>query len=126
MLPAGLPPLAAPPFSAHLVWRLLPSAFAVALIVITQVSATTRSFAELGGFETDVNRDFIGVGAGSVLAGFMGGFAVNASPPRSAVVASAGARSQVPGLAAGALVVVLIVAAEGVSPICRWPPWAPC
>ncbi len=112
-LPAGLPPLAAPPLSVHLVWRLLPSAFAVALIVITQVSATTRSFAELGGFETDVNRDFIAVGAGSVLAGFMGGFAVNASPPRSAAVVSAGARSQVPGLTAGALVVVLIVAAEG-------------
>ena len=69
-LPGGLPPLAAPPLSAHLVWRLLPSAFAVALIVVTQTSATTRSFAELGGFETDVDRDFIGVGAGSVLAGF--------------------------------------------------------
>jgi high affinity sulfate transporter 1 len=112
-LPAGLPALQAPPLSAHLIWRLLPSAFAVALIVITQTSATTRSFAELGGFETDVDRDFIGVGAGSVLAAFMGGFAVNASPPRSAVVTSSGGRSQVPGLAAGAIVVVLIVAAAG-------------
>ena len=87
--------------SAHLVWRLLPSALAVALIVITQTSATTRSFAELGGFETDVDRDFIGVGAGSVAAAFIGGFAVNASPPRSAVVTSSGGRSQVPGLVAG-------------------------
>ncbi len=112
-LPAGLPALQAPTLTAHLVWRLLPSAFAVALIVITQTSATTRSFAELGGFETDVDRDFIGVGAGSVLAAFMGGFAVNASPPRSAVVTSSGGRSQVPSLAAGAIVVVLIVAAAG-------------
>ncbi len=112
-LPAGLPALQAPPLSAHLVWRLLPSALAVALIVITQTSATTRSFAELGGFETDVDRDFIGVGAGSALAAFVGGFAVNASPPRSAVVTSSGGRSQVPGLAAAAIVVVLIVAAAG-------------
>ena len=97
-LPAGLPALQAPSFSAHLAWRLLPSALAVALIVITQTSATTRSFAELGGFETDVDRDFIGVGAGSVAAAFIGGFAVNASPPRSAVVTSSGGRSQVPGL----------------------------
>ena len=112
-LPAGLPGLQAPTFSAHLVWRLLPSALAVALIVITQTSATTRSFAELGGFETDVDRDFIGVGAGSVAAAFIGGFAVNASPPRSAVVTSSGGRSQVPGLAAAAIVVVLLVAAAG-------------
>ena len=112
-LPAGLPGLHLPPLSAHLVWRLLPSALAVALIVITQTSATTRSFADLGGFETDVDRDYVGVGAGSVLAAFIGGFAVNASPPRTAVVASSGARSQVPGLVAGALVVVLVVAAAG-------------
>ena len=81
--------------------------------MITQTSATTRSFAELGGFETDVDRDFIGVGAGSVAAAFIGGFAVNASPPRSAVVTSSGGRSQVPGLAAAAIVVVLLVAAAG-------------
>jgi high affinity sulfate transporter 1 len=112
-LPAGLPTLHAPPFSAHLVWRLLPSALAVALIVITQTAATTRSFAELGGFETSVDRDFIGVGAGGVLAALIGGFAVNASPPRTAVATSSGARSQVPGLVAAALVVVLIVAAAG-------------
>ena len=112
-LPAGLPGLHAPPLSAHLIWRLLPSALAVALIVITQTSATTRSFADLGGFDTDVGRDFVGVGAGSVLAAFVGGFAVNASPPRTAVATSSGARSQVPGLVAAAVVAVLIVAAAG-------------
>ena len=112
-LPAGLPALQVPPLSAHVVWRLLPSALAVALIVITQTSATTRSFAELGGFDTDVDRDFIGVGAGSVLAAFIGGFAVNASPPRTAVATSSGGRSQVPGLVAAAIVVVLIVVAAG-------------
>jgi len=112
-LPAGLPAPQAPTLSIHLVWRLLPSALGVALIVITQTSATTRSFAELGGFETDVGRDFIGVGAGSVAAAFIGGFAVNASPPRSAVVTSSGGRSQVPSLVAAAIVVALIVAAAG-------------
>jgi len=110
-LPAGLPALHAPPLSAHLVWRLLPSALAVALIVVTQTSATARSFADAGG--DDVDRDFVGVGAGSLLAAFAGGFAVNASPPRTAVVAESGARSQVPGLVAGAVVVALIVAAAG-------------
>ena len=110
-LPAGLPTLQAPPLSAHLVWRLLPGAAAIALIVITQTSATARSFADAGG--DDVDRDFIGVGAGSVLAAFTGGFAVNSSPPRTAVVAESGARSQVPGLVAALAVVALLVAAAG-------------
>jgi high affinity sulfate transporter 1 len=110
-LPAGLPALQMPPLSAHLVWRLLPGAAAIALIVVTQTSATARSFADAGG--DDVDRDFVGVGAGSVLAAFTGGFAVDASPPRTAVVVESGARSQVPGLAAGFVVVVLIVAAAG-------------
>ncbi len=112
-LPSGLPSLSLPPLGAHLLWKLTPAALSVALIVITQTSATTRSFADLGGYEADVGRDFVGVGAGSVLAGFMGAFAVNASPPRTALVAQSGGRSQVPGLAAAAIVVVLIVAAAG-------------
>ena len=110
-LPAGLPGLQAPPLSAHLVWRLLPGAAAIALIVVTQTSATARSFADSGGDHVD--RDFVGVGAASVLAAFAGGFAVDASPPRTAVVVESGARSQVPGLVAALAVVVLIVAAAG-------------
>ena len=110
-LPAGLPALQAPPLSAHLVWRLLPAAAAIALIVVTQTSATARSFA--GGAGDDVDRDFVGVGAGSVLAALAGGFAVDASPPRTAVIVESGARSQVPGLVAGLVVVALIVAAAG-------------
>lgn len=112
-LPSGLPPLSLPPLEAHLLWKLTPAALSVALIVITQTSATTRSFADLGGYEPDVGRDFVGVGAGSVLAGFMGAFAVNASPPRTALVAQSGGRTQVPGLAAAAIVVVLVLAAVG-------------
>jgi high affinity sulfate transporter 1 len=110
-LPAGLPGLQAPPLSAHLLWRLLPGAAAIALIVVTQTSATARSFADSGGDHVD--RDFVGVGAASVLAAFTGGFAVDASPPRTAVVVESGARSQVPGLVAALAVLVLIVAAAG-------------
>ncbi|HMK92363.1 MAG TPA: SulP family inorganic anion transporter [Thermoleophilia bacterium] len=110
---AGLPPLQAPPFSATLIWQLLPTAFAVALIVITQTSVTTRSFAELGGYDVDVDRDFIGTGAGSVLAAFFGAFAVNASPPRTAILRSSGGRTQVPGLVAAALVLVVLAVASG-------------
>lgn len=90
------------------VGSVLPLAGVVAVVVITQSAATTRAFADQGGYEVDVGRDFLGVGAGSVLAGLAGSFPVNASPPRTAAVASAGGRTQLAGLGAAAAVVVLL------------------
>ena len=59
----------------------------------------------------DFNVDLVAVGAGSLVAGLAGSFAVNASPPRTAVLASAGAKSQVAGLVAvGTVIVVLLFA----------------
>lgn len=89
----------------------IPVAVVVALVVVSQTAATTRAFAGGGGHEADVNRDFVGVGFGNVLAGLLGAFPVNASPPRTAAVALASGRSQVAGLAAAAAVVLLIPAA---------------
>ncbi|MBF6558191.1 MAG: SulP family inorganic anion transporter [Acidimicrobiales bacterium] len=86
----------------------LPLAGVVALVVISQSAATTRAFADQGGYRVDVGRDFLGVGAGSVAAGLVGAFAVDASPPRTAAVASAGGRTQLAGLGAAAMVLLLI------------------
>ncbi len=52
--------------------------------------------------------DLAAVGAGSVLAGLTGSFAVDASPPRTAVVGSAGGKSQVASLAAVVAVVLVL------------------
>jgi SulP family sulfate permease len=89
---------------------ILPLAGVVALVVVTQSAATTRAFGDQPGFEANVDRDFLGVGAGSVLAGVAGSFPVNASPPRTAAVATVGGRTQLAGLAAAAVVVVLVPA----------------
>lgn len=86
----------------------LPLAAVVALLIVSQSAATTRAFADRGGYEVDVSRDFLGVGAGSVLAGLAGSFPVNASPPRTAAVAEAGARTQISGLLAAAALAALV------------------
>ncbi len=87
-----------------------PIAGVVALVVVTQSAATTRAFAYQGGYEVDVGRDFLGVGAGSVVAGFTGAFPVNASPPRTAAVAAASGRTQAAGLGAAAAIALLVPA----------------
>jgi SulP family sulfate permease len=100
---------------AGLSWSTLgsvaPIAAVVALVVVTQSAATTRAFADQGRYEVDVGRDFLGVGAGSIMAGLAGAFPVNASPPRTAAVAAASGRTQAAGLAAAAAIVLLVPAA---------------
>ncbi|HXQ90515.1 MAG TPA: SulP family inorganic anion transporter [Acidimicrobiales bacterium] len=91
--------------------QVMPVAAVVALVVLSQTAATTRAFADQGGYEVDVNRDFVGAGAGSVLAGVVGSFTTNASPARTGAVASAGGRTQLTGLAAAAVVVLVVPAA---------------
>ena len=87
---------------------LAPLSAVVALVVVTQTAVTTRAFAERGGYDVDAGRDFVGVGAGSLVAGLAGAFPVNASPPRTGAVATAGGRTQAAALGAAAAVVVLI------------------
>jgi SulP family sulfate permease len=89
----------------------LPIAGVVALVVVTQSAATTRAFADQGGYQVDVGRDFLGVGAGSIAAGLVGAFPVNASPPRTAAVVAASGRTQAAGLGAAAAIVLLVPAA---------------
>jgi SulP family sulfate permease len=83
-------------------------AFVVALVVMMQTAATARSVS-VEGEESNVDRDFIGVGVGGVLAGLFGAFPVNTSPPVSEIVAESGGRSQYAGLFA-ALIVLLLAA----------------
>lgn len=78
----------------------------VVAVVMVQTAATTRAFASLADPQ-DVNRDFVGVGVGSIVAGLLGLFPVNASPPRTAAVKQAGGRSQIAGLSAAVCVALL-------------------
>ncbi len=109
----GLPKLAFPEVTVGQWVRLLPLGFIIALVVMVQTAATTRSFPSLPGEAPDVDADFVGVGAGSILAGLFGAFAVNASPPRTAIVAATGGRSQLAGVVAAAI--VLAMATVGVT-----------
>jgi sulfate permease, SulP family len=108
----GVPSLGVENVSLADIFRLLPLALIVAAVVMVQTAATTRAF--VGRDEApDISRDFIGVGVGSILSGLFGGFAVNASPPRTGAVAETGGRSQLAGLGAAAIVAALLLFGTG-------------
>jgi SulP family sulfate permease len=104
----ALPAVAIPEVSGARLASLVSLSLIIAIVVMVQTAATTRSFLSGPDELPDVDRDFIGVGIGSVLSGLIGAFPVNASPPRTAVVCETGGRSQLAGLAAAAIVIVLL------------------
>src|SRR5262249_50430617 len=63
--------------------------------------------------QEEVSQDFAAVGAGSILAALLGAFAVNSSPPRTAVVYESGGRSQFVGLLAVGLAAATVLVAAG-------------
>ena len=87
--------------------QIAPLAVIVALVVMVQSAATTRSFVSDPAVGPDVGRDFVGLGAANLLAGFLGAFPLNASPPRTAIVAETGGASQLGSLVCAGLALAL-------------------
>jgi len=106
-LPEGLPRLALPALSD--IWQLVPLALIITLVIMIQTATVSHSFRDPAEREPDVNRDFLGVGAGNLAAALFGAFPVNASPPRTAVVVEGGSTSQLGALAAAAIVLLLVL-----------------
>lgn len=105
----GAPHLGLRGLSLHTLGQVTPGAAIVALVIVTQSAATARAFES--GRNEDVGRDLLAVGIGNVVAGLVGSFPVNASPPRTAAVAEAGGRTQLTSVLAALAVAALIPAA---------------
>jgi SulP family sulfate permease len=118
-IPVEMPALAIPVVSVGRLTSLLSLGLIISVVTMVQTAATTRSFPTDPNEPPDVNRDFIGVGVGSIFSGVIGAFPVDASPPRTAVVSETGGRSQIAGLAAVAIIVALL--AFGTSLLHRIP-----
>jgi SulP family sulfate permease len=107
VLPGALPQFISPDLDDFR--QLVPLALIIALVVMMQTAAVIHSFPAPDQQASDTNRDFIGIGAGNLISALFGAFPVNASPPRTAVVAQAGATSQFGALTAAAVIFVLVL-----------------
>lgn len=105
-LPLALPSLTPMFPDLRELTQLLPLTLIIALVCIIQTAAVAQAFPADADGRENVNRDFAAVGAGSILAAALGAFAVNASPPRTAVALESGGRSQLSSL----LAIVLVAA----------------
>jgi len=109
----GLPTFALPSATWSDTRRLVGVALTVAFVCIAQTAATVRVAPGGAPPPADFDRDLIALGAANVAAGLSGSFAVNSSPPRTAVVTAAGGRTQLAGVVAAGVVLLVVLVATG-------------
>lgn len=105
----GLPAIGLPRVGLADLQVLFVPAAAIALLVYADSGVTGQVLARRGRYRVDGNGEFLGLGAANVGASLTGGFPVNGSQSRSFTAADMGARSQLAGVVAVALVVVTLL-----------------
>jgi predicted SnoaL-like aldol condensation-catalyzing enzyme/anti-anti-sigma regulatory factor len=82
----------------------------LALVALAEGLSATRLFATRGGYRVETERELVGMGASNVAAGLSGGLAVAGSLSKTAAAAQGGSRSQVSGMTAAGIVVIVLLA----------------
>jgi MFS superfamily sulfate permease-like transporter len=85
----------------------LTTAVTLVIVILSQTAATSRTAADDLGVDTNISRDFVGVGLANVACGLVGAFPVDASPARTTVSRLAGGSTKLVGLTAALLALVL-------------------
>ncbi len=93
-VPNGLPRLGLPEVAWSDVSLVLPIAFSCFIVILAQSAATSRAYALRYRDEFNQNEDLVGLSLANAAAGCSGTFVVNGSPTKTAMVDSAGGRSQ--------------------------------
>ena len=110
-VPGGLPHLGLPDvkWSWELIGKLLPTAFAMFVVILAQSAATSRAYAARYNERFSENTDLVGLGLANIGAGLSGTFVVNGSPTKTQMVDSAGGRTQLSLLTTSAIVLLVLL-----------------
>lgn len=110
-IPGGLPTPGLP----HVDWnwqlfeKLIPSAFAMFIVILAQSAATSRAYAARYNERFSENTDLVGLGMANIGAGLSGAFVVNGSPTKTQMVDSAGGHSQLAQLTTTFIVLMVLL-----------------
>jgi high affinity sulfate transporter 1 len=106
-IPAGLAPPKWPAVGLQNWLLLLPGAVGLALVNFAEAIGPARSFAAAHKYKMDANQELVGLGAANFGAGLFQGFPIGSSLSKSAANDRAGAHSQMSGIIAAAVTVIV-------------------
>jgi high affinity sulfate transporter 1 len=108
-VPSGLPHLGFPQITYGDVMMVLPISLSCFLVILAQSAATSRAYALRYRDRFDQNVDLIGLCLANAAAGCSSTFIVNGSPTKTAMVDTAGGRSQWSHLTTAAIVLMVLL-----------------
>jgi SulP family sulfate permease len=110
---SGLPDLGLPDTGLSDYLDIAPAAVGIMLVGFAEGLGAAKTYAAKNHYEVDPDRELLGLGAANLASGFSSGMVVNGSLSKTAVNASAGARSQLSGLVVAVLTVVTLLFLTG-------------
>ena len=114
-VPSGLPHIGLPEvnWSWELIVKLMPTAFAMFVVILAQSAATSRAYAARYNESFDENTDLVGLGVANIGAGLSGTFVVNGSPTKTQMVDGAGGRTQLSLIVTSVIVLLVLLFLTG-------------
>ena len=111
-IPRSLPPLSAPDFSFEIIQKLIPDAFAIALLGLVEAVSIARSVASKSKQQINGSQEFIGQGLSNIIGSFFSSYAGSGSFTRSGINYDAGAKTPFSAIFASIflLLIVLLIA----------------
>ncbi len=120
-LPATLPPLSAPDFSAETLARTLAPALVITMLALTEAVSIARAIAVRTEQRIDGNQEFIGQGLSNIAGAFFSGYASSGSFNRSGANYEAGAKTPMASIVASFFLVLVLFL---VAPLAAYLPTA--
>jgi len=108
-VPSGLPSLRLPDVSWSDLGPMLAVSFSCTIVILAQSAATSWAYALRYRDQFSQNVDLVGLSLANAAAGCSGTFVVNGSPTKTAMVDSAGGRSQLSHLTAASVAVLVLL-----------------
>lgn len=112
-IPGGLPSFGLPDFGDGLLGTLLPAALIITVVGYAESIAVAKTYARRNRYEVDSNQELVALGAANLAAGVFSGQPVTGGFSRTAVNASAGARTPLSSLVSAGLIVIVLLVATG-------------
>ena len=108
-VPSGLPHLGLPHMNPTDLAMVLPISFSCFIVILAQSAATSRAYALRYRDSFNQNSDLVGLSLANAVAGCSSTFVVNGSPTKTAMVDTAGGRSQWSHLATATAVLLVLL-----------------
>ncbi len=107
-IPDSLPAFGLPDLDGSLIASLATTAFVITLVGFMQSIAAAKVYARRNRYEVEPNQELIGLGAANLASGLFGGYPVTGGFSRTAVNATAGARTPLASIVTAVVVAATI------------------